>query len=126
MPVKEPNSKRDYGFDYSGELGTDAIATSTWTADAGLTLTAATFDAKTTTVWIEGGASGQTLTATNRITTLAGRSYERVLTLLIRAAVDEDDDYRVIAADIVRQLAPAPRPCPRTTRRGRHGLRGCF
>lgn len=109
MPVREPNSKREHGFDYATELGTDTIVTSTWTADTGLTLSAMSNDTKTTTAWIEVGAQdGKTLTATNRITTAAGRTYERVLTLLIRAAVDETDDYRIIAADMIARYAPPP------------------
>lgn len=112
MPVKEANSKRDYGFDYSAEIGTDTITVSTWTADAGLTLTGPTFSATKTSVFIEGGVEGQTLTAINRVTTTAGRTYERVLTLVIRAAVDPADDYLAIAADIVRDLAPVPSPLP--------------
>ena len=109
MPVLEPNSKRDYGFDYATELGTDTIATSTWTADTGLTLSAMTNSTTATTAWIEVGAEdGKTLTATNRIVTAAGRTYERVLTLLIRSAVDETDDYRIIAADMIAKYAPPP------------------
>ena len=108
MPTKEPNTKRDYGFDYTTELGADTITSSTWTADAGLTLTGATNDTKKTSVFVEGGVTGQTLTATNRITTTAGRTYERVLTLVIRAAVDPADDYLLAASDLVRRFAPPP------------------
>lgn len=112
MPVLEPGGRRDYGFDYSAEIGTDTITASTWTADTGLTLTGATFNATNTSVFAEGGIEGQTLTATNNVTTAASRTYERVLTLVIRAAVDEGDDYLIIAADIVQQLAPVPVPLP--------------
>lgn len=112
MPVKEADVRRDYGFDYSAELGTDTITASTWTADDGLTLTGETFDTTKTSVFIEGGIEGQTLTATNRVTTFATRTYERVLTLIIRAAVDIDDDARLIAVDVVAELAPAPIPLP--------------
>lgn len=109
MPVREQNTKRPHVFDYAKDLGTDTIATSTWTADTGLTLSAMSNTTTTTTAWIEVGAeNGKTLTATNRITTAAGKTYERVLTLLIRAAVDETDDYRIIAADFVSKYAPPP------------------
>ena len=108
MPVKEPNTRRDYGFDYSLELGADTITASTWSGDTGLTFTGATFNANSTSVYIEGGAEGQTLTATNRVTTAAGRTYERVLTLVIRAAVDPADDYLLAASDLVRRFAPPP------------------
>lgn len=118
MPVLEPGGRRDYGFDYSAEIGNtpsgapDTITASTWTADAGLTLTGATFNTTNTSVFIEGGVEGETLTATNRVTTGAGRTYERVLTLVIRAAVDAGDDYLIMAADIVQELAPAPALLP--------------
>lgn len=108
MPAKEPNTKRDYGYDYSGELGTDTITASTWEADEGLVLSGASFDATSTSVWIEGGENGQTLAARNRVTTTAGRTYERTLTLLIRPAVDEQDDLRIMASDLVALHAPAP------------------
>ena len=107
MPVKEPSTRRDYGFDYSLELGADTITSSTWSGD-GLTFTGATFNATTTSVYIEGGTEGQTLNAVNRITTQAGRTYERTLTLLIRAAANPDDDYLLTASDLVRRMAPPP------------------
>lgn len=112
MPVKEAFSRRDFGFDYSQELGGDTLAASEWSADEGLTLSGASFDDTSTSVWIEGGVEGDILTAVNSVTTQAGRHYDRVLTLIIRAVVDPDDDYLAIASDMVRDLAPPPDPLP--------------
>lgn len=82
--TKDPDSKLDFGFDWTAWLGTDTITASTWTADAGLILSGETFDATKTTVWVEGGTAGEKLSATNRITTAAGRIDERTLILSIK------------------------------------------
>ncbi len=82
--VKDPDSKLDFGFDWSAWLGTDAITASVWMADAGLTLTGDAFDATKTTVWVEGGTAGEKLSATNRITTAAGRIDDRTIVITIK------------------------------------------
>ncbi len=82
--TKDPSAKLDFGFDWAAWLGTDTITASTWTADTGLTLTGATFNATTTTVWVEGGVAGDKLSATNRITTTAGRIDERTIVIGIK------------------------------------------
>jgi len=110
MPSKAPSVVADYGFDYTAELAGDAIAASEWSGDDELTLTSDTFDDTSTTVWVGGGAEGQTLTATNEITTAAGREFSRTLTFFIRQAVDEDEDYLAIAADMVARYSAAPDP----------------
>jgi hypothetical protein len=111
MPLKAPEVKDSYGYDYTNELAGEIIAASSWTADAGLTLSDETFDDTSTTVWIEGGEVGQTLTATNDVTTApSGRELSHVITLLIRRIVNTEDDYPIIAADEVARLAPPPDP----------------
>lgn len=82
--TKDPQAKLDFGLDWTAWLGVDNITTSTWTADTGLTLTNATYNAKTTTVWIAGGTAGEKLSATNRIITAAGRQDERTIILAIK------------------------------------------
>ncbi len=82
--TKDPVAKLDFGFDWSAWLGTDTILTSTWTADPGLILSGPTFDGTKTSVWIEGGVAGDKLSATNHITTVAGRIDERTIVISIK------------------------------------------
>ena len=82
---KDPAADLDYGFDWSAWLGpTDTIATSTWTVpvESGLTTHSPSIspDGKITQVWLNGGVvSSVVFSATNHITTTAGRQDERSL-----------------------------------------------
>ena len=84
--VKDPDAILDYKFDWAPWLGTDTIATSSWTAESGITIVPASesFDDTTTTVFISGGAAGQNYRLTNRITTNASRTDERSIEIKIR------------------------------------------
>ncbi len=82
--VKDPIAKLDFGWTWETWLKGDTITASTWTADTGLTLTGATFNTTNTSVWIEGGTAGDKLSATNRITTAAGRIDERTIVIAIK------------------------------------------
>src|ERR1044071_3699045 len=80
LPSKAAAEKKDYSFDWSAELATDGdtISASSWATSAvGLVINAAdkpaTFDAKTTTVWLNAGSTVAEYTVTNTITTAAGR-----------------------------------------------------
>jgi hypothetical protein len=75
--VKDPDAVKDYGFDWSGWLGTDTIQTSTWIVPTGITKNS---DSKTntmTTIWLSGGTAGQSYDLTNRIVTAGGRTEDR-------------------------------------------------
>lgn len=74
---KDPDETLDYGMDWRKWLGGDTIASSTWSATAGITVGTDTFTNTMTTVWLSGGSVRQTYTVTNRITTAAGRIAER-------------------------------------------------
>lgn len=74
---QDPSSVLDWGCDWSAWLGADTISTSTWTVASGLTKGADSHDTTTTTVWLSGGALGNTYSVANRITTAAGRTDER-------------------------------------------------
>lgn len=55
----------------------DNIAASAWTVPDGLTVTEATHDNDTATVWLAGGTPGADYRVTNRITTSEGRTAAR-------------------------------------------------
>jgi hypothetical protein len=85
----DPDADLDYGFDWGtkGWLGTDTIATSTWSitkGDAALVLSNSTHDTTTTTIWADGGTVGTDYTITNHIVTTAGREDDRSHRLQVR------------------------------------------
>lgn len=86
---KAATENLDYGFDWDapGEewLGSDAIATSTWEVDAGLTKGATSNTTTTASVWLSGGTLGATYTVTNTITTTGGRTGVRSFRIKIVA-----------------------------------------
>lgn len=91
LKVKDPQAILDYTFNYHDPsddyLGTDTLATSTWSVlPSGLTITApsASFTTTTSTVWASGGTAGTKYTLTNHITTAGGRTDERSFELLVQ------------------------------------------
>lgn len=84
--IKDPQAELDYGWRWSGWLGTDTIAASTWSVipSAAATIILSTHDDTTTTVRIAGGTHGQTVKLRNRITTTDGRTDDRTHTIEIR------------------------------------------
>jgi diaminopimelate epimerase len=78
---RDPSSVLDFTVDWSKWLGTDTIATSTWTVPAGITKASDTHTTTAATVWLTGGAAGDKVKVTNRITTTGGRTDERTLTI---------------------------------------------
>ncbi len=84
--VQDPDAVLDYKIDYTRWLGDDVIISSTWTADAGITITdpAATYTTKAATVWVSGGTVGTRYNLTNSITTQSGREDDRTITIVIR------------------------------------------
>ena len=76
--LKDPNAVLDYSIEWSKWLAGDQIATSAWTAsDPALEITADSNTATRATVWLSGGAVGQSYAVTNLITTVGGRTDER-------------------------------------------------
>ena len=76
--TKDPNAVLDYAIDWSKWLAGDQIAESQWTVSgADLEASEQTNTATQATVWLSGGAVGQTCTVKNKITTQAGRIDER-------------------------------------------------
>ena len=81
--IKDPGAVLDYVVDWSVWLGTDTIATSTWTVGTGLTQASASNTTTMATCWLSGGTAGQSYSATNRIVTAGGRTDERTLTITV-------------------------------------------
>jgi hypothetical protein len=62
----------DFSIDYYLWLGTDTLATSTWIAEAGITIDSNSFTNTMATVILSGGTIGSRYKAYNTITTTGG------------------------------------------------------
>jgi hypothetical protein len=74
----------DYVHDISLESGTDTIDTSTWVLDSGITKDSSSKTDTASTIWISGGASGQTYSVASTIVTAAGRTHHKAFYLRIQ------------------------------------------
>lgn len=90
-PAKDPDERLDFGLDWTKEMARvgDTISESSWdvtSGDGGLLIedAAGVISGMVTSVWLTGGTVGETYTVTNRMTTTAGRIYERSATLRVR------------------------------------------
>jgi hypothetical protein len=87
--VKDPNEVLDYLVKWQPKIGTDTIASSTWTvvSGAGLVLNDQSFDntAKTTTVWAAGGTDGIIYTLLNHLVTNGGRTIDEYFYLTVES-----------------------------------------
>lgn len=81
---KDPNSVLDYAVDWSAWLGTDTIATATWTVPTGLTKASDSATTTVATVWLSGGTVGTEYSVNCRITTAGGRTEDQTLVFYIR------------------------------------------
>jgi hypothetical protein len=85
--IKDPHSNLDFSIDWSDWLGSDTIASSSWSysgpaSPSDLVEESKTYSTTATTVKVSGGTANRDYYATNRITTAAGLIDER--TILIR------------------------------------------
>jgi hypothetical protein len=82
---KDPDAVLDYTFNWGSWLtdAEDVIDTVEWIPDEGLTVANSTYTSTTATAFVSGGAVGDTLKLTCRITTLGGRTDDRTITLKI-------------------------------------------
>jgi hypothetical protein len=77
--AKTPAEILDYGWNWGRWLGTDTILSSVWIVPAGLTVVSAGNDATTVSFFASGGVLGDARRiVTNRITSVGGRTTERV------------------------------------------------
>lgn len=86
---KTPTEDKRFGVNWSTRLQSQAatIATSTWQAAAGVTLSAITdHDSYRASCIVSGGTTGQTYRITNIVTTTDGQRLERSIDIAIVAA----------------------------------------
>jgi len=77
---QHPGSLREYSFDFSDELGTDTISTSTWTLETGLENESDTTDddnLETSIIISISGTTGESYKALNEIVTVAGHELNK-------------------------------------------------
>lgn len=85
---KDPDEVLDYQVDWSRRLKAgETLVTSEFTAAGSLTfeITDTSLNGGLTTFWAQGGAVGETVRITNRVTTNQGRTYDQTGRLQIRA-----------------------------------------
>lgn len=73
----------DYQINWATWLGTDTIATATWTVPTGLTKSSQSNTTTTATAWLSAGVVGQTYDVVNTITTAAGRTDYRTIQIIV-------------------------------------------
>jgi hypothetical protein len=83
--IKDPDAVLDYSFDWTAYLAliSDAISTSTFTASSG-NINSTSVNGAVTTAWVSGGAVGEKIMLTNRITTTGGRTDDRSVFIKIK------------------------------------------
>jgi hypothetical protein len=85
-PSKDPDELLDYEIDWSARLVTDTIVASVFTIPTGTVVNVSqSLSATTTTIWLSGGADGETCEVLNQITTAGGRIMDQTVRLRIRS-----------------------------------------
>ena len=82
---KDAQATLDYAIDWTDWLGSDTIASSTWSVPSGITSVSTSNTSKKATIFLSGGSVGSTYQLTNRITTSNSpqRVEERSIKILI-------------------------------------------
>lgn len=83
-PPKDPADVLDYEIRWKAALDGDTIATSSWQVPAGITSNSNDKTADRTSIWLSGGTAGQKYQLVNTITTAAGRTIQRTISIEIR------------------------------------------
>ena len=82
--VKDPDAKLDYTVDWTSWLGSDTIASVSWTVPSGITNVSTSNTTKTATIWLSDGTVGKSYNIACKITTTATRIDERTITISVR------------------------------------------
>lgn len=83
--VKDPAAVLDYSINWTDWLPDgDTITTSTWTADAGITMDSDSNTTTAATVWVSGGTVGESYNLVNHIVTADGREDDRTIIIRVR------------------------------------------
>ena len=81
---KDPSAVLDFGFDWSDWLASgETINTVTITVSTGLTKDSDSESSGIVTIWLSGGTAGTSYTVACKITTSAGRTDERSMTIMV-------------------------------------------
>jgi hypothetical protein len=83
-PAKDPQEVLDYAIDWSGRLGGDTVAQSTWDVPVGLTKDSESVAPTMTTLWLSSGQLNKTYDITNHIITSGGRRFDQTVRLKIK------------------------------------------
>lgn len=87
-PPKDPSDKADFTLNWSEELkvmgDNDTILQTVWTVPQGLVLESQNQANGETSVWLSGGTAGQDYMIACRVTTSAGRIFERSVWLKVQ------------------------------------------
>ena len=81
--IKDPDAVLDYAVDWTDWLGSDTIASASWTVGTGLTKVTNSNTTKVATVWLSGGTASTEYSIVNRIVTAGGRTDDRTLTIAV-------------------------------------------
>ena len=82
---KSPDSRLDYGHDWTNWAeDSDAIVSSTWTADTGVTLSDDGVSGLSTYVYVDGGTVGGRYELSNTVTWSSGRIIELSFGIVVR------------------------------------------
>jgi len=79
--IHDPNAILDYSVDWSDWLGSDTIASVTWTVPTGIVKASQAETTTTATAWISGGTAGTEYAVACKIVTAGGRTDERTIIL---------------------------------------------
>lgn len=83
--TKDPEAVLDYAFNWASWLASgETISTHTVTVPSGLTKDSDSESSGIVTAWISGGTAGTEYTVECKITTSAGRTDERSITINVR------------------------------------------
>lgn len=81
----DPASNLDYGLNWLDWLAGDTIVSSNWAASDDLDLSQSEINGAVTSTYVTGGTVGNDYRLTNTVTTQAGRTGVRSLTLVCKA-----------------------------------------
>jgi hypothetical protein len=85
---KDPQAVRDYGIDWSADIGANTILASTWVIAlgdvSGVVIVQDDHTTTTTTVRLSGGVVGSSVTITNHVTLSNGEEDDQTGTIKIR------------------------------------------
>jgi hypothetical protein len=82
--IKDPQAVIDYTIRWTGWLGDDTIASSSWIVPAGIVNTSESNNTVDTIIWVASGTVGQVYEIINRIITAGGQQNDQTISILIR------------------------------------------